>query len=129
MESIFEVLFSLVAELLFEIVGQVLVELGLHALLAPFERSPHPVAAIGGYVLLGGALGGLSLWIRPNPLIHDPVLAIGYLVVSPIVAGLVMVGIGSLRRRRHQPLIRLDQFGYGALFAFTYGFVRWTFAG
>jgi membrane protease YdiL (CAAX protease family) len=49
------------------------------------------------------------------------------LLISPLLAGLVMSLIGSLRRRRGMSVIRLDSFGYGFIFAFGMGLIRFLF--
>jgi len=123
LEAIFEFLF----EILLQIVLEVLAELGLHTVREPFRKRPHPGLAAAGYVLLGLLAGGLSLFIAPQYFVKDPWRWIN-LAVTPIVAGLAMMGVGAMRARRGQELVRLDRFMYGYLFALSLGLVRFLFA-
>lgn len=127
MEALLGFLVELAVELLFEI-G---IEIGLSVLFGrlDLDRPPRPLVAATGYALLGGAIGAGSLWLVPHRLLHDPGLVAVNLVVTPFLAGAVMAGVGALRRRRGQDLIRLDSFVYGALFAGVMVGVRFAFAG
>ena len=51
--------------------GELLVELGLHAMAAPFRREPNVWLAVLGYLLLGAMVGALSLWAFPAHLTRD----------------------------------------------------------
>lgn len=46
------------------------------------------------------------------------------LLLTPIGAGIAMALVGAWRRRREQPLIGLDKFAYGWLFALAMACVR-----
>ncbi|PTT92033.1 hypothetical protein DBR42_02780 [Pelomonas sp. HMWF004] len=122
-------LFELLAELLFQIVGEVLVELGLHSLDPPFRQQPNVWLAVLGYVLLGGLLGALSLWAWPDHLTRDGWPRLLNLVVTPVIAGLVMSLLGRWRARRGDPVLRIDRFACGYLFALALSVVRLNFAG
>ena len=63
-----EFLFELLGELLLQLIGEVLVEVGLHSLAAPFKREPNPWMAAIGYAIFGALLGGLSLLVFPHHL-------------------------------------------------------------
>ena len=78
-----------------------------------------------GYALFGALAGVASLVIAPHHLIRAPRLRGASLVVTPIIAGLAMSGLGRLRVRRGQPVLPLDTFFYGSLFAFTMALVRY----
>ena len=129
MEVIFEILFEVVFEFLLQVFGELLVEVGLRSVSAPFKDSEtrSPVLALIGYAAGGAALGGLSLLIVPRPLVG----AVGFrgvsLVVSPLLAGAAMTGLGWLRRRQGKRLLRLDKFAYGAVFAFGMSLVRFLY--
>lgn len=124
-----EILFELLAELLFQIVGEVLVELGLHSLAQPFRKQPSMWLAVLGYVVLGGLLGALSLWAWPDHLTRDGWPRLANLVVTPVLAGLVMALLGRWRARRGDPVLRIDRFACGYLFALAVAVVRFNFAG
>ena len=49
------------------------------------------------------------------------------LSIAPLLAGLVMSAIGSIRRGRGMPVIRLDSFAYGFIFAFGMALIRFLF--
>jgi uncharacterized membrane protein len=126
---VLEILFELLAELLFQIVGEVLVELGLHSLAQPFRKQPSMWLAVLGYVVLGGLLGALSLWAWPDHLTRDGWPRLANLVVTPVLAGLVMALLGRWRARRGDPVLRIDRFACGYLFALAVAVVRFNFAG
>lgn len=123
-----EILFELLAELLFQIVGEVLVELGLHTLAEPFRKQPNVWLAVLGYLLLGALLGALSLWAFPNHFTRDGWPRLLNLMFTPALAGLAMTLIGRWRARRGDPVLRIDRFAYGYLFALAVAVVRFKFA-
>src|SRR5690242_10687286 len=87
-------LVPLVAECLVGLVCEVFVEISAHSFGELFQRR---IPAALGCVLLGAALGGISLLILPQVLIGDPAARRANLIVSPILAGFVMTGIGVFR--------------------------------
>ena len=129
MEFLFELLFEFLGELLLQVVGELLFEVGLRSLAAPFKKRPNPYLASIGYVLLGAAAGGLSLWIFPSLFIGSHSGRIANAVVTPFIAGGCMAALGAWRRRRDQELILLDRFAYGYLFALVMALVRLRFGG
>lgn len=122
-----EIIFEWLLEFLVQIVGEVLLELGLRAVVEPFQTPPNPWLAALGYAIFGAAAGGLSLWPFP----HVMVAGIGWqyanLVVTPVAAGLCMAWLGSWRARRGQQVLRIDRFSYGSLFALTFALMRFFF--
>src|SRR5688500_18319422 len=107
---------SFLFELVLNVVLEVAAEAGFHALAAPFTDRPHPALAVPAYALYGAGVGALSSIVLTEFVIRDPVLAAVNLAASPVLAGLAMMGVGALRARRGQALIRLDTFFYGWLF-------------
>ena len=81
-----------------------------------------------GYVVVGGMLGAASVFIFPQSFIGHYDLRILNLIITPILAGLAMMAVGSVRRKKGQEPILLDSFTYGALFAFSLQIVRFLFA-
>ena len=123
-----EALIQFVAELAFQVVVELLAEVGLRPLKALFDKASPPWLAALGYALLGGALGGLSLWLLPQPLMQGEIGRIAVLILVPILAGLLMAAVGAWRARRGQVLLRIDRFSYGYLFALAFALVRHVFA-
>lgn len=115
-------------ELIFQVFGELLVELGLHAVAAPFRREPKVWLVVLGYLALGALVGAASLWIFPAHLTRDGWPRLLNLVVTPVVAGGAMTLMGLWRARRGDTLLRIDRFAYGYLFALAVAVVRFNFA-
>jgi hypothetical protein len=131
MEILAEIVFAILqflGELFVQIFFEALAEIGLHSVKETFRRRPNPVFAALGYVILGAIAGGLSLLAFPQAFIASSLGRIINLILTPLVSGVVMVGIGALRRRRDQELVRLDKFGYGFVFALSMAVVRYVWA-
>ncbi len=135
--GILEVLLQVVVQFLFSVFGhaistfaQATANVVGHAVLAPWRARDQvgPLVAVVGYQLYGAAVGGLSLLVFPAHLVADPGARQLNLVVTPVLSGLAMVGVGAWRRRHEQTLIRLDSFAYGWCFAMAMALVRWKFA-
>ncbi len=124
MEEILAAVLQLIGEFLLQIVFEALAELGLHSIKAVFVERSHPMFASVGYIILGAAAGGISLLVVPHLIIHRPSHRIANLILTPLASGTVMSGVGALRRRRNEEVIRLDRFSYGALFALSMSVVR-----
>ena len=123
-----EFLFQIIGEIVLQIVFEALAELGLHSLAEPFRRPPNPWLAAFGYVLFGAAAGGLSLLAFPSHFVSSHSLRIANLIITPIAVGLLMCAMGAWRARREEPLLRIDRFTYGYLFAASLALVRFAFA-
>jgi len=81
-----------------------------------------------GFMIWGAIAGGLSLLIFPHSPIASLQLRQANLLITPIVAGAVMLLIGRQRNQRGQTLVKLDRFGYAFVFAFTMAVVRYVWA-
>ena len=126
MEILLELLAQLLLEVLIELFPELVVELvwrSLREVLQP-RAEKEPVLAFLGYALLGGAAGALSLLPFPDAFVHGSKWHGISLIVSPVLAGVGMSIVGWLRRRRGEPLIRLDTFPYAFSFAFGVALVR-----
>jgi hypothetical protein len=123
-----EFLFEILGEFILQFVGEVLLEVGLQALAAPFRKESSAWLAAIGYAVFGAVLGALSLLVFPNYLMADKSLRVANAALSPIVAGLGMAAMGKWRARRGQAVLRIDKFAYGYLFALGFGLVRFGFA-
>jgi hypothetical protein len=82
------------------------------------------VLAALGYVMLGMATGGVSVFLFPHPLIHPSRIHGISLLVSPVLTGLVMSRIGAALRRYGKHPTQIESFGYGFAFAFGMALVR-----
>ena len=123
MEPLFEALF----EASLQIVLEILVELGLRRGANAAAQPTNPWLAAFGYVVLGAIAGGLSLLIFPAMLLTTPAARFANLLLTPLAAGAVMVGIGWWRVRKQHRVIRLDRFVYAYLFALAMAIVRVAF--
>ena len=123
-----EFLFEILGEFVLQLAFEVLAELGLRALGAPFQKAPNPWLAGIGYAAFGGAAGGLSLWLISSHLVKSQSLRILNLILTPIAVGVLMSAFGTWRSHRAQTLLRIDRFAYGYLFAFSLALTRFVFA-
>lgn len=94
----------------------------------PPAREFSPALAVVGYAALGAVVGAISLWPFPHSFIGPYPARLANLVVTPVIAGALMTLIGERRQRRGEPLIRLDRFAYGVVFAFAMSLVRFLWA-
>ena len=127
MSVLLELIFEFFGELLLQVIGEVLFELGLHGLAAPFRKTVNPYLATIGYVLFGALAGAISLWLFPSLFIGSHAGRIANAIVTPLIAGAVMVALGAWRRQRGQQPVLLDRFAYGYLFALVIALVRLRF--
>jgi hypothetical protein len=130
MEFFIEVVLQFLFEFLIQIIGEVASEFGSQSLKEVFRKRPiqNPLLAAMGYFCLGALIGGISLLVVNHALIHHPTLRIVNLFLSPLLAGLVMMAIGSRRQKKGQAVVRLDRFGYAFIFAFGMALIRFLFA-
>ena len=122
-----ELIFELFGELVLQVVVEALIEIGFHSLAEPFRRPPSPWLAAVGYALFGAILGGVSLWVFPNNLVPGA-WRVANLVATPVAVGGLMALMGAWRARRGEPVLRIDRFAYGYLFALSIALVRFQFA-
>ena len=129
MEIIFEIVFQFFVEIFIQIFAEALFELGFYSLAEALNRKErrNPVLASIGYLLWGGIIGLITIFVFPTLMIKNQVLRILNLFLSPVLAGLAMSAIGSWRRKRGQDTLRIDSFIYGALFAFGLAIMRYLY--
>jgi len=123
-----EFLFEILAELLLQIAFEALAELGFHSLKNTLQTPRNPILSTVGFFLWGLLAGGISLWPFPASFINGATPRILNLAITPVAAGLLMMGIGQLRIRRGDDRMGLDRFGYAFVFAFGMALVRYHFA-
>jgi hypothetical protein len=124
-----EELLSVLFEVFFEWIVQLLFELGFRLLAEAFRKGPdrHPGAAFLGYMMLGSAAGGLSVWVFPRSFIRRESLRMLNVLATPLLAGLVMSALGAYERKAGKRPLRLDSFTYGFAFALAMALVRLRF--
>jgi hypothetical protein len=72
-------------------------------------------------------LGGLSLLVFPQSFVRSERFHGINLMITPVLCGLLMTAIGRWRARQGDPLLRIDSFVYGFLFAFAMALVRFVY--
>ena len=114
MEFLFEVVVwvgQLVLEFLLQLLFEGFAEIGLEFFKKSVWSSKpvRPLWALIGYIILGGLLGGVSLPIFPHRIAVPMWLQVANIVISPLILGAAMVGLGRWRTRRNQPTILLHK--------------------
>ena len=117
----------ILGEFLIQVVVEALIQLGFHSLAEPFQKPPSPWLAAIGYALFGAIFGGFSLLAFPNNLVPQSWRIIN-MFITPLAVGGIMVLLGVWRAKRGQPVLRIDRFSYGYLFALSLAFIRFQFA-
>jgi hypothetical protein len=77
---------------------------------------------------VGGVIGAISLWPFPALFIRNQDFRLLNLVLTPLIAGLIMMLVGKVRTARDEELVRLDRFGYAFTFALGMTLMRFYFA-
>lgn len=127
MEVLFEILFEFFGEVLINLIFQGLGLVGEHTLQPYRSATPRsPTASIISHVLVGAALGGLTLLVWQHSMMTNQLGRVATLFLSPLVAGGISAGIGALLRRSGKDTVPLERFGYAYLFAFSLSLVRFV---
>ena len=127
LEAIFELLFGFIAELVLETVGEVLLELGFHETAGAISSGTGSKILLGSvYAIGGGVLGWLSLLMFPKMVFAHGGFAVFYFVVSPIVAGFVLMTVSWLIDRgiNNSGWFQPVKFVFGVMFALGYSLSR-----
>jgi hypothetical protein len=124
-----EILLEIFFEFLIPLVGEILFDVFLHQL----KRVPRlyntlnvAVTAVM-YFGVGLFLGWLSILIFPNAFVRSSRLHGISLLITPVLGGLVMSCIGWIRMRHGSPVVRLETFSLGFIFAFGMALIRLLF--
>jgi hypothetical protein len=115
-----EFLFELLAEGLLQFIVEVFVELFSQGRSRKNRPKASPYWLAFGYLALGLALGGATLLVFPNHFVHNIALRAVTLAVVPLTVGGMMALIGAWRAKRGDPVVALDRFMYGFLFALAH---------
>ncbi len=126
MEIIFEIVLPIVLEVLTSSLPDFVIACFQHM----FNRPPmrNPVMAALGYGILGLIIGGISLLIFPNSFVKSADIRTFTLILSPIVAGLMMLSLRAYRIKHGKNATRIESFFYGSLLALGVSAVRYVFA-
>jgi len=129
MEIFFEFVFSIFGEIVLQLLAEICVELGLNGLAETLRPKSERSALLAfiGYGILGGIVGAISLLIFPELLLENKLHAVGNIIVTPILAGLMMSLIGRAKTKRGKDIIRMDTFFFGFIFAITMALTRYAF--
>ncbi|HMC92892.1 MAG TPA: hypothetical protein VKI45_10560 [Allosphingosinicella sp.] len=128
MEILAEIIGQFVGEIVLQALFELLAEMGVRSLAAPFRRPRHPVWATIGFTLWGITAGAISVWVFPESPIHNPLFRRMNLVVTPVAVGFLMTFVGKIRLKKGQELMRLDRFGFAFVFAFAMALIRFIWA-
>lgn len=123
-----EFIFEVLGEFLLQISAEALSEAGSHAAQDARSKPVNPYLAALGYALFGCLAGGLSLLVFESHFITNKTLQTLNLVLAPLASGLLMAQLGAWRSRRGQPVLRIDTFLFGCIFAFSFSVIRYLFA-
>ncbi|WP_353205054.1 hypothetical protein [Sphingomonas sp.] len=126
MEAIIEIILQFLGEFLLQIVIECFSEAGLHALADASERPRNAFVLVLGYAIFGTIAGGLSLLILPHPFITNLALREANVLITPVIAGAVMMLVGRWRDKRGQERFGIDRFGYAFVFAFSMALIRFN---
>lgn len=80
------------------------------------------------YVGIGAFFGWLSLFLKPEHMLQDPMSSYINLALSPILAGACMMALASWRKQHGRRVMRVDKFFYGYIFALAFSLMRFLFA-
>lgn len=123
-----EFLFELFGEILIQFIAEALAEAGMHSLANRRDDKSNPWLAGIAYALFGAIAGGITVWLIPQHMVHNEVLRKLNLLVTPLAAGGMMYLVGAWRAKRGDPVMRIDRFAYGYVFALSLALVRFVFA-
>ena len=129
MGFLLEIILEFFLEFILQIVAEGLIEEIFQRFsgIAWARTTLNTIVAVLMYFGLGLITGWLSILIFPHSFIRSSRLHGINLLITPLLAGLTMSGIGWARQRQGKPVMRLDTFGYGFVFAFAMATIRFLF--
>jgi hypothetical protein len=69
----------------------------------------------------------VTLAVFPHPLVHRARIHGASLILTPLVTGAVMSGLGALLRKRGKRVVQIESFPYAFAFALGMALVRFLF--
>ena len=129
MELFLQIIVEFFLEFIVQIIGEIFLEVAFQkSSAAPWgHKALSATLAVLMYFGLGLIIGWLSIVIFPHSFIRSSRLHGISLIITPLMAGLTMSGIGWIRQRQGKLVIRLDTFAYGFIFALGMALVRFLF--
>ncbi len=115
-----EILIEILAEGLIQFLLELIADLFSGSRWSDHSKAWYCVA----YLVLGAAIGGLSLLLVPTFLPVSVPLKVASIVVIPVLAGLMMRGLGNWRKHRGKGKTNLETFTHAYCFAFGMALVR-----
>lgn len=104
-----EEILLIILHFLFEVVLQILVELPFDWFVGMRESKASQDSRPGRWyfvsILLGGAIGALSLWLFPNSLIQSSAGRVAYLVCAPVISAACALLLSRFRVSRSKDWI------------------------
>ena len=123
-----EVVLSFLWETFLQVVAELLFAVGLPGVGDGRDHRLNKVLAAVGVALIGGLAGLVTSIVWPTRF-FEPVLPGASLLLSPLLSGFVMEGVGRWRERRQQTRSYIATYWGGALFAFAMASVRFLWVG
>lgn len=116
-------------EFFLEMAGELLLDLLTRAGVAIFKSEPpvHRVGTLFACFFYGLLAGAVSLSVLRHPVFHPSRVHGVSLIVSPVLTGTVMSGIGTLLRRCGKQIIQIESFPYAFAFALGMALIRFLF--
>jgi hypothetical protein len=125
MEFILECILNFFGDFLLQLICELVLEFGLRRFAVTAEPEKcMPMISFFGYGILGLFAGGLSLLLFPHPFVHSSRFHGISLLITPILTGFAMSGVGWLRKKQDKVVLRIDTFSYGFIFAFGIALIR-----
>jgi hypothetical protein len=107
--------------------GEIFGDLFIHVL-SESSRARNVTITLLGYILLGAAIGGLTVVIIPTHVIANEDLRVANLILTPLLVAGAMASAGAIRRRRGKRVVRMERFFYAYASAVSIALVRFFFA-
>ena len=128
MEAILEIILQFLGEIVLQIVIECLSEFGLHTFAESSEKPRNAFVSVLLYTIFGTIAGALSVLILPHSFIANLALREANVLITPVIAGAVMMLVGRWRDKRGQERFGIDRFGYAFVFAFSMALIRFNWA-
>jgi hypothetical protein len=125
-----EEILAIFLQFLIEFAADILIGTPLDALFSQSKR-PEPERIAGMcfiWLMMGGAIAGLSLMAFPHTLISIPALRVINLGLAPAVAGLLSQVIARRRARRNSVIVPRKHFWLTLCFTLGFVLIRFVYA-
>jgi hypothetical protein len=124
-----ELLVQFFFELLLQLIGGIFVGGFLHFSSSArwIQRSVNALYTAILFFVLGTLMGLFSILFFPTAFVRSSSLHGISLLITPVLAGAIMSLIGLVRERQGKPVVRLESFTYGFIFAFAIALIRFLF--